>query len=180
MTNSPDALKTDAPKIDVSKAPFAPGDFVVYPGHGVGKITSIETQHVSDQQIKLFVISFERDRMTLRVPLQKAKASGLRNVSTKRTIQKALATMREPAGQKRAIWNRRAIEYTAKINSGEIVQIAEVLRDLRRTAGERERSHSERMLYEQALGRMVHEVAAVEQIDVEAATAKLELLLNAA
>ena len=170
MTKSPDS----------QNVPFAPGDFVVYPGHGVGKVTSIETQKVSDQQIKLFVISFERDRMTLRVPLQKAKAAGLRNVSTKRAVQQALATLREPAGTKRAIWNRRAIEYTAKINSGEIVQIAEVLRDLRRTTGERERSHSERLLYEQALGRMVHEVAAVEKIEIEEATAKLELLLNAA
>jgi CarD family transcriptional regulator len=162
------------------KSSFAPGDIVVYPGHGVGKVTDIETQKIGDQSVQLFVINFERDRMTLRVPFKKAAASGLRNISSRRVMQTALAKLQEPADQKKGIWNRRAIEYTAKINSGNVVSIAEVVRDLRRSAGERERSHSERLLYEQALGRLTHEFAAVERTEIEAATAKLELLLNAA
>lgn len=162
------------------KFAFAPGDSVVYPGHGVGKVTTIETQRIGDQSVQLFVINFEHDRMTLRVPFKKAQSSGLRGVCSESVIKSALAKLQEPANQKKGIWNRRAVEYTAKINSGDPISLAEVVRDLRRTAGERERSHSERLLYEQALGRLTHEVAAVEQTGIETATAKLELLLNAA
>lgn len=162
------------------KAAFAPGDMVVYPGHGVGKVTDVETQRIGDLSVELFVISFVQDRMTLRVPVKKAKTSGLRGISTKRVMHSALAKLSEPAGQKKGIWNRRAIEYTAKINSGDPLALAEVVRDLRRSAGERERSHSERLLYEQALGRLTHEFAAVERTEIDAMTAKLERLLNAA
>ncbi len=161
-------------------AAFAPGDVVVYPGHGVGKLTEVVTQWIGDQALELFVISFAQDRMTLRVPLKKAKSSGLRKISTLRVMHSALAKLKEPANQKRGIWNRRAIEYTAKINSGDPLALAEVVRDLRRTTGERERSHSERLLYEQALGRLTHELAAVESTEIDTATAKLEVLLNAA
>ncbi len=166
--------------IGTAKEPFIPGDVVVYPSHGVGKVTSVETQRMGDQEVRLFVINFEQHRMTLRVPLRKVKTSGLRNISSRRTVQSALATLSEPPSQKRIMWNRRAVEYAAKINSGDLALIAEVLRDLRRTTGERERSHSERLLYEEALGRLAQEVAAVEQTQIEAATTKLELLLNAA
>jgi CarD family transcriptional regulator len=159
---------------------FAPGDVVVYPGHGVGKITDIETKHAGGHELKLVVISFEEDRMTVRVPMQKVKASGLRNILSKHAMSAALATLKEPATPKRTVWRRRAVEYAAKIKSGNAVSIAEVVRDLHRAPGGQEPSYSERLLYEEALARLIHEVAAVEQVENEAASAKLESLLNAA
>jgi CarD family transcriptional regulator len=163
----------------VPEAAFTPGEAVVYPGHGVGTVTSIETQAVAGQKIMLFVVNFAQDRMTLRVPLHKAKASGLRKISTPREMASALATLKSPATTKKIIWNRRAVEYTAKINSGNLTSIAEVVRDLYRPGVNPERSHSERLLYEQAMVRLTHEVAAVDKIEIDAATAKLERLLAA-
>ncbi|MDX2224719.1 MAG: CarD family transcriptional regulator [Rhodospirillaceae bacterium] len=160
--------------------PFAAGDFVVYPAHGVGKVTTIEEQTIAGQKIELFVISFERDRMTLRVPVMKAENSGLRKLSTRKIMETALTTLKGRARIKRAMWSRRAQEYEAKINSGDPVSIAEVVRDLHRGASQPEQSYSERQIYEQALERLAHEMAAVERIKPEAATAKLEKLLNAA
>ena len=174
MTNSPLPTKNE-------KAPaFAPGDFVVYPAHGVGKVLTIETREISDQKIKLLVIEFDRERMTLRVPLPKVKASGLRSISTKRVMAKALTALKGRAAVKRSMWRHRALEYTAKISSGDPVAIAEVVRDLHRDATSPERSHSARLLYEQARDRLTHEVAAIEKIEFEAATTKLERLLDAA
>ena len=161
-------------------APFSAGDFVVYPAHGVGKVTSIESQLIAGQKVELFVISFERDRMTLRVPIRKVENSGLRKLSTRKVMETALTTLKGRARVKRAMWSRRAQEYEAKINSGDPVSIAEVVRDLHRGASQPEQSYSERQIYEQALERLAHEVAAVEKIKPEAATAKLEKLLNAA
>ncbi len=161
-------------------SPFVPGDIVVYPAHGVGKVTDIETKQAGGQELKLIVISFEEDRMTLRVPMLKVKTSGLRNVLSKRAMSAALATLKEPAVKGRGLWNRRAIEYAAKINSGNAVAIAEVVRDLHRSSNEQEPSYSQRLLYEQALGRLTHEVAAVEKIKSDDAVAKLEKMLNAA
>jgi CarD family transcriptional regulator len=161
-------------------APFSSGDFVVYPAHGVGKVTSIETQTIGGMKVELFVISFERDRMTLRVPVRKVENSGLRKLSTRKVMEAALTTLKGRARVKRAMWSRRAQEYEAKINSGDPVSIAEVVRDLHRGASQPEQSYSERQIYEQALERLAHEVAAVEKIKPEAATAKLEKLLNAA
>ena len=163
-----------------SVAPFSNGDFVVYPAHGVGKVTSIETQLIGGQKVELFVISFERDRMTLRVPVRKVENSGLRKLSTRKVMEAALTTLKGRARVKRAMWSRRAQEYEAKINSGDPVSIAEVVRDLHRGASQPEQSYSERQIYEQALERLSHEVAAVEKIKPEAATTKLEKLLNAA
>lgn len=159
---------------------FAPGDQVVYPSHGVGRIKNIETQSIGDQQIQVFVISFEHDGLVVRVPLMKAKASGLRRLSTPTAMEKALETLSQPAGQKKGMWNRRASEYTAKIKTGDPVSLAEVVRDLYRAPAQSEGSYSERRLYEQALGRLSHEIAAVDQTKLEAATAKVEKLLEAA
>jgi CarD family transcriptional regulator len=159
---------------------FAPGDSVVYPGHGVGTVTRLESQRVGEHELNLFVITFAQDRMTLRVPLHKVKSSGLRRISTPCVMEGALAKLKEPAVHSRAIWNRRALEYAAKINSGDPCLIAEVIRDLHSVAGERGPSHSQRLLYEQALGRLIQELAAIEDTQIEEATAKLELLLNAA
>jgi len=167
-------------KTESAKPAFAPGDIVVYPGHGVGTVTNIESQRVGEHELKLFVISFEHDRMTLRVPTGKVKSCGLRGISTRRVMDGALAKLKEPASQKRAMWNRRAVEYTAKINSGNPELLAEVVRDLYRGTGDKDPSHGERVLYEQAFGRLTHELAAIDKSHVEEATAKLELLLKAA
>jgi CarD family transcriptional regulator len=143
-------------------------------------VTNLENQRVGEHELKLLVIAFAQDRMTLRVPLQKVKSSGLRRISTPRVMEGALAKLKEPAVQSRTIWNRRALECATKINSGDVCLIAEVVRDLHSVGGERGPSHSQRLLYEQALGRLIQELAAIENSPIEEATAKLEFLLNAA
>lgn len=158
---------------------FDIGDFVVYPTHGVGKVVGVEEQTIGEQALKLFVITFEKDRMTLRVPLEKAANSGLRRLSNKKIIDSALTTLKGKARVKRTMWSRRAQEYEAKINSGDPVSIAEVVRDLHRGEGQSEQSYSERQMYEAALDRLACELAAVEKIDKDKATAKLEGMLAA-
>src|ERR1700756_3438161 len=162
------------------KLEFVAGDLVVYPAHGVGKVDGIETLTVAGQSVSLYAITFEKERMKLKIPVGKAKTSGLRRLSSKDRLKAALDTLQGRARVRRTMWSRRAQEYEAKINSGDPVSIAEVLRDLRRGASQPEQSYSERQIYEQALERLAHEVAAVEKIKPEAATAKLEKLLNAA
>ena len=159
---------------------FAQGDFVVYPTHGVGQVVSIETQEIGGMTLQLFVITFDRDRMTLRVPIAKATKAGLRKLSTRSVMDTALTTLRSRAKVKRTMWSRRAQEYEAKINSGDPVSIAEVVRDLHRNANQPDQSYSERQIYEAALERLAAELAAVESIDTRAATEKLEKLLEAA
>ncbi len=143
------------------KAEFRPNDFVVYPAHGVGQILSIEEQEIAGLKLELFVISFEKDKMTLRVPTNKAADVGMRSLSSPDVVDKALATLRGKARVKRAMWSRRAQEYEQKINSGDLLAIAEVVRDLHRNDDQREQSYSERQLYEAALERLTREVAAV-------------------
>jgi len=155
----------------------SPGDFVVYPTHGVGKVVNIETQEIAGTKLKLFVISFDRDRMTLRVPITKAEASGLRKLSSRKVMDNALTTLKGRARVKRTMWSRRAQEYEAKINSGDPVSIAEVVRDLHRNTGQPDQSFSERQIYEAALDRLACEVAAVDKTDKDVATAKVEDLL---
>jgi len=147
------------------KAEFRPNDFVVYPAHGVGKIVSIEDREIAGMELELFVISFEKDKMTLRVPTDKATAVGMRGLSSPDIVSKALATLKGKARVKRAMWSRRAQEYEQKINSGDLLSIAEVVRDLHRTDDQREQSYSERQLYEAALERLTREVAAVSGVD---------------
>lgn len=148
---------------------FNPGDYVVYPSHGVGKVVSIEDDEVAGFHMELFVIAFEKDKMTLRVPTAKVESVGMRGLSSPELVEKALKTLKGRARVKRAMWSRRAQEYEQKINSGDLIFIAEVVRDLHRTDDQREQSYSERQLYEAALERMTREVAAVEQIDEAAA-----------
>jgi len=157
-----------------------PGDFVVYPTHGVGKVTGVETQEIVGHKLHLFVISFDQDRMTLRVPTAKAEEAGLRRLSTRKVMDTALNTLKGKARVKRTMWSRRAQEYEAKINSGDPVLIAEVVRDLHRNTGQPDQSFSERQIYEAALDRLASEVAAVDRIDKEKATEKLEDILSAA
>jgi len=159
---------------------FAEGDYVVYPSHGVGKILGIETQVISGYQLSVFVVHFDKDRMTLRVPVTKAKNSGLRRLSTQREMEIALARLKGRARAKRTMWSRRAQEYEAKINSGDPAAIAEVVRDLYRNASQPDQSYSERQIYQAALDRLVRELAAVESIDEVTATQRLEQMLNAA
>jgi CarD family transcriptional regulator len=147
------------------KNEFRPNDFVVYPAHGVGKIMSIEEQEIAGLRLELFVISFEKDKMTLRVPTNKATEIGMRSLSSPDIVTKALDTLRGKARVKRAMWSRRAQEYEQKINSGDLLSIAEVVRDLYRTDDQREQSYSERQLYEAALERLTREVAAVSGVD---------------
>jgi len=162
------------------KAAFSVGDHVVYPTHGVGLIEGIETQTIGGMELDLYVISFERSRMTLRVPVAKATRSGLRKLSTKQEMQTALSTLKGRARVKRTMWSRRAQEYEQKINSGDPVSIAEVVRDLFRSASQPEQSYSERQIYEQALERLACELAAIESIEPDAASQKVEKLLSAA
>jgi len=164
----------------VEKLSYGAGDFVVYPTHGVGKIHGIETQEIAGQSLNVFVIHFEKDRMTLRVPVGKAKNSGLRRLSTRKEMDAALAKLKGRSRAKRTMWSRRAQEYEQKINSGDPASIAEVVRDLYRNVGQPEQSYSERQIYQAALDRLVREFAAVEKIDENTATRRVEQMLSAA
>jgi CarD family transcriptional regulator len=160
-----------------SKLPFSKGDYVVYPTHGVGKVLGVERQEVAGFDLQLFVISFAAEKMTLRVPTDKVKESGLRKLSSRDKMQTAMTTLKGRARAKRTMWSRRAQEYEAKINSGDPVAIAEVVRDLHRAAGQPDQSYSERQMYEAALQRLCGELALVEKIDSAAASEKVETFL---
>ena len=162
------------------KVSFANGDLVVYPTHGVGKITAIETQEIAGYSLSVIVVLFDKDRMTLRVPLAKAKGSGLRRLSSRKEMDVALGKLRGRSRAKRTMWSRRAQEYQAKIASGDPASIAEVVRDLFRNTGQPEQSYSERQIYQAALDRLVREFAAVERIDEPTAIRRVEQILNAA
>ncbi|HMK68759.1 MAG TPA: CarD family transcriptional regulator [Stellaceae bacterium] len=164
----------------MSEKSFGAGDFVVYPTHGVGKINGVETQEIAGQTLSVFVIHFEKDRMTLRVPIGKAKNSGLRRLSTRKEMDAALLKLKGRSKARRTMWSRRAQEYEAKINSGDPASIAEVVRDLYRNVGQPEQSYSERQIYQAALDRLVREFAAVEKIDETTAVQRVEQMLNAA
>tara|TARA_B100000427_G_scaffold170860_1_gene142045 strand:+ start:527 stop:1030 length:504 start_codon:yes stop_codon:yes gene_type:complete len=159
---------------------IATGDYVVYPTHGVGKVIGVESEEIAGHKLDLFVISFDKDRMTLRVPVSKAPTSGLRKLSTRKIMDEAMTTLKGRARVKRTMWSRRAQEYEAKINSGNPVSIAEVVRDLHRNVGQPDQSFSERQIYEAARDRLAAELAAVDKTDVEKATEKLEKVLRAA
>ena len=169
-----------APKVEKKKSEFRTNDWVVYPAHGVGRIISVVEQEVAGIKLELFVINFDKDKMTLRVPVAKASAIGMRRLSSPDVVASALQTLKGRARIKRTMWSRRAQEYEAKINSGDLISIAEVVRDLHRTSGQPEQSYSERQLYEAALARMAREVAAVERIDEDAAVKRLEVALQRA
>ena len=160
-----------------NKSDFRPNEFVVYPAHGVGQIISIEEQDIAGTKLELFVVSFEKDKMTLRVPTHKASEIGMRSLSSPEVIEKAMTTLKGKARVKRAMWSRRAQEYEQKINSGDLIAIAEVVRDLHRNDDQREQSYSERQLYEAALERLTREVAAVDDGDEVSAAKKVDDVL---
>ena len=157
---------------------FRPNDFVVYPAHGVGRIISIDEQEVAGLRLEMFVISFEKDKMTLRVPIAKASSVGMRALSSADIVERALDTLKGRARVKRAMWSRRAQEYEQKINSGDLISIAEVVRDLHRNDDQREQSYSERQLYEAALERLTREVAAVNGIEERSAQQHVDEVLG--
>lgn len=144
---------------------FSDKDFVVYPAHGVGQLVSIETQSIAGQELKVFVISFEKNRMTLRLPMNKAREAGLRKLSSTDEIQHAFSTLKKHSRAKKGIWSRRAQEYELKINSGSLTSLAEVITELHRSEGNQEQSYSERQIYQEALERLASEVAVVEKLD---------------
>ena len=163
----------------VDTAEFKVGGKVVYPAHGVGQIVSQESQIVAGHEMKLFVIDFPKDKMTLRVPVGRAKASGLRVLSNDNDVSKAVTILKGRARPGRGMWSRRAKEYEDKINSGNISNIAEVVRDLHKNVDDPDRSYSERVIYESALGRLAGEFAAVNQVTTEEATSSLVSILRA-
>ena len=156
---------------------FKTNEFIVYPAHGVGQIISIEEQEIAGAKLELFVINFIKDKMTLRVPTAKIATVGMRKLAEPPLVKKALETLKGRARIKRTMWSRRAQEYEAKINSGDIVAIAEVVRDLYRSETQPEQSYSERQLYEAALDRLSREISAVQKVTETEAVKEIEAAL---
>jgi CarD family transcriptional regulator, regulator of rRNA transcription len=157
---------------------FKASEFIVYPAHGVGKIVGIEEQEIAGMALELFVINFEKEKLTLRVPTGKLESVGMRKLADENVVRKAMDTLKGRARVKRTMWSRRAQEYVAKINSGDLVSIAEVVRDLYRSEAQPEQSYSERQLYEDALDRMAREIAAVEKLDERGAVQRITDVLS--
>jgi CarD family transcriptional regulator len=172
-----------APRVEEPRKPltqrqgFKTNEFVVYPAHGVGQILAIEEQEIAGARLELFVINFIKDKMTLRVPTAKVANVGMRKLSEPALVKRALETLKGRARVKRTMWSRRAQEYEAKINSGDIVAIAEVVRDLYRSESQPEQSYSERQLYEAALDRLSREIAVVQHVTETEAVKEIEAQL---
>ena len=159
---------------------FTVGDYVVYPKHGLGRIMELQKSEIAGASLELYVLRFDKERMTLRVPTNKAETVGMRKLSSQKTLDDAMVTLKGKPRVKRTMWSRRAQEYEAKINSGDLVSIAEVVRDLHRAEDQPEQSYSERQIFEAAIGRLARELAAMENIDEAAAQAKIVGVLKAA
>jgi len=168
------APKVEEKKVLTQRQGFKTNEFVVYPAHGVGQILAIEEQEIAGAKLELFVINFMKDKMTLRVPTAKVANVGMRKLSEPALVKKALETLKGRARVKRTMWSRRAQEYEAKINSGDIVAIAEVVRDLYRSESQPEQSYSERQLYEAALDRLSREIAVVQHSTETEAVKEIE------
>ena len=162
----------------VRKLVFKVNELVVYPAHGVGKVSMIEEQEIAGVKLELYIVEFEKEKLRLKVPTSRAEQKGMRRLSDKTQIESALKVLKGRARIKRTMWSRRAQEYDAKINSGDIMAVAEVVRDLYRSERQPEQSYSERQLFEQALDRMAREIAAVKKIDDDQAVKELEEYLS--
>ncbi len=174
----PAAPRSEEPKKPLTQRQgFKTNEYVVYPAHGVGQIMAIEEQEIAGARLELFVISFMKDKMTLRVPTAKVANVGMRKLSEPALVKKALETLKGRARIKRTMWSRRAQEYEAKINSGDIVAIAEVVRDLYRSESQPEQSYSERQLYEAALDRLAREIVVVQHVTETEAIKEIEAQL---
>jgi CarD family transcriptional regulator len=167
-----------AQAMTASPKPFDVGDYVVYPKHGVGRVIELLNQEIAGMSLELYVLRFEKERMTLRVPVGKVESVGMRKLSSDKTLKEALDILKTKPKVKRTMWSRRAQEYEAKINSGDLVSIAEVTRDLFRPDDQPEQSYSERQIFEAASSRLAREIAAMEEIDEKAAQAKILDILN--
>jgi CarD family transcriptional regulator len=181
---APVAAAPVAPKAPVAAAPVLPkklsfkiGELVVYPAHGVGKITAIEEQEIAGSKLELYIVDFEREKLRLKVPTNRAEQKGMRRLADRGLIEHAMKVIRGRARIKRTMWSRRAQEYDAKINSGDLIAVAEVVRDLYRSDRQPEQSYSERQLFEQALLRMARELAAVRKIDDDQSVKELSEFL---
>jgi CarD family transcriptional regulator len=159
---------------------FDVGDYVVYPKHGVGRVIELQSTDIAGMRLELYVLRFEKEKMTLRVPTNKAESVGMRKLSSDKTMQEALATLKGKPKVKRTMWSRRAQEYEAKINSGDLVSIAEVTRDLFRADDQPEQSYSERQIFEAASSRLARELAAMEALEEPRALDKILDILNQA
>ena len=160
------------------KLKFKTNEFVVYPAHGVGKIVSIEEQTIAGAKLELYVVDFLKEKMRLRVPTAKCESYGMRKLAEKPVIEHSLKILKGRARVKRTMWSRRAQEYEAKINSGDLIAVSEVVRDLFRSDRQPEQSYSERQLYEAALDRMAREIAAVKKVPDEEAVSEIEQILD--
>ena len=184
------AKKTAAKKTPVKKAAtkklaqkkvklqYSVGDFIVYPSHGVGEITAIQTFEIAEEKLEMYNVIFDKEKMTLKIPTIKAKEIGIRKVSSRNEMKKTLEILKSKAKIRRTMWSRRAQEYEAKINSGILTELTEVVRDLFRNSNQPEQSYSERQLYESARDRLAREVAVVEKTDDIKAVEKIEIILN--
>jgi len=170
--------KTTAKKS--SKRSFRAGQHIVYPAHGVGEVVGVEQEVIAGFDIEVYVVKFEQDKMTLRVPTSKADTSGMRALSNELILKDSFTTLKGRARIKRTMWSRRAQEYEAKINSGDLILVSEVVRDLHRTDAQPEQSYSERQLYEAAIDRMVREVAAIKKTTRDVALSEVLETLTAA
>lgn len=164
----------------MSENTFNIGDYVVYPAHGVGELIRIEEHDICDTVLEFFVIEFNKDHMVLRLPVQKALSAGLRAVAPREEMDEALNSLTTKTRKKKLLWSRRAQEYEAKINSGSLVSLAEVIRELYKEQGDADQSYSERQIYQQALDRFVREMAIVEDINEDEAITRVEEILSAA
>ena len=173
------AISAQGPKKPVSQRHgFKTNEWIVYPSHGVGRIVAIEEQEIAGMALELFVITFEKDKMTLRVPTGKSTSVGMRKLAEDGVVKRAMETLKGKARIKRTMWSRRAQEFESKINSGDLVAIAEVVRDLFRAENQPEQSYSERQLYEAALDRMSREIGAIEKLDDRGATQRITEVLS--
>lgn len=163
-----------------TKESFKVGEFVVYPAHGVGRLINIEVHEVGDVQVELFVIEFEKDHMVLRLPIKKAQAAGLRRVAEKQEMYEALGLLSTKTKKKKAMWSRRAQEYEAKINSGSVACLADVIRELYSCQVSGDQSYSERQIYQTAMERFVRELSIVDDIDENTASEKVQDFLSVA
>ena len=172
------APKPVAPVVTVvSKKIFKVGELVVYPAHGVGKITNVEEQEIAGTKLELYIVDFEKEKLRLKVPTNRAEQKGMRHLADRTLIEQAMKVIRGRARIKRTMWSRRAQEYDAKINSGDVIAVSEVIRDLYRSDRQPEQSYSERQLFEQALGRFARELAAVRKVDEDQCIRELEEFL---
>jgi CarD family transcriptional regulator len=163
-----------APAPAAKKPSFKVGELVVYPAHGVGKITNVEEQEIAGIKLELYIVDFEKEKLRLKVPTNRAEQKGMRHLADRSMIEQAMKVIRGRARIKRTMWSRRAQEYDAKINSGDMIAVSEVIRDLYRSDRQPEQSYSERQLFEQALARFARELAAVRKVDEDQCIKELE------